>query len=146
MSGQELVEACLRRVSDPAKNVSEPSLRVDIVEICGADERVDRCGAHTSTVGAGEPTTLKTLRIERDPHPVVPETLYELAFASEENEEIARMGIATDAPLDLKRQRVLPRRMSVTPVASQTRAPLGTGIIAPPEPQEPTTMRGALVR
>ena len=31
----------------------------------------------------------------------------------------------------------MPRRMSVTPVASRTRTPLGTGIIASPEPRSP---------
>ena len=31
----------------------------------------------------------------------------------------------------------MPRRMSVTPVASHTRAPLGTGIIASPKPRSP---------
>ena len=33
-------ELSLRRVGDPGENVGEPSLRIDVIELCGLDERV----------------------------------------------------------------------------------------------------------
>ena len=48
--GEQLAEAALRRVGDVSKDVGEPSLRVDIVELGGADEAVDNGGSLGATV------------------------------------------------------------------------------------------------
>ena len=47
--GQKLVQAGLWRVGDPAEDVGEPGLRVDVVEPGGADERVFRHGRSRRT-------------------------------------------------------------------------------------------------
>ena len=47
------------------------------------------------------------------------------------------MGITFQTVLNLKRQTLLPRRMSVGPVAVQTLTPLGIGIIAAYAPSAP---------
>ena len=40
--GEEFVEPALRRLRDPAEDIGEPGLRIDIVELGGADEGVHR--------------------------------------------------------------------------------------------------------
>ena len=40
--GEEFVEPALRRLGDAAEHIGEPGLRIDIVELGGADERVHR--------------------------------------------------------------------------------------------------------
>ena len=40
--GKEFFEPGLRRLRDPAEHVGEPGLRVDIVELGGADEGVQK--------------------------------------------------------------------------------------------------------
>ena len=39
--GEELVEACDFMVDDLGKNPCEPGLRIDVIELCGLDYRVD---------------------------------------------------------------------------------------------------------
>ena len=56
----------------------------------------------------GEPAALQALGVERGAEPVMPENLDEVAFASAEYEEIARMRIPPETLLDLKRQGVHP--------------------------------------
>ena len=43
--GQEFAEPGLRRVGDLGKSVGEPSLRIDLVELCGLNQRVHDRGA-----------------------------------------------------------------------------------------------------
>ena len=50
------------RYSDASQHVSEPGLRVDIVEFGRADQRVDRRGALATTIGAGEQPSLAAKR------------------------------------------------------------------------------------
>ena len=52
--GKEFFEPGLRRLGDPAEHVGEPSLRIDVVELGGADEGVHRRRAHAAAVRAGE--------------------------------------------------------------------------------------------
>jgi len=47
---EQLAEAALRRVGDVGEDVGGPSLRVDIVELGGADEPVDNSGSLGTTV------------------------------------------------------------------------------------------------
>lgn len=44
VAGQEFGEAILRGVGDALEDVGEPGLRVDVVELGGADEAVDDSG------------------------------------------------------------------------------------------------------
>ena len=44
----------LRQVGDAVEDVRQPCLRVDIVELRSADERVHHRGPHAAAVGAGE--------------------------------------------------------------------------------------------
>ena len=55
--GEEFVEPVLRRPGDAAEHVGEPGLRVDVVELGGADERIHRRRAHAAAVGTGEQPT-----------------------------------------------------------------------------------------
>lgn len=50
----ELVEPALRHLHDPAQDIGEPSLRIDIVELGGAGQRVHRRSPHAATVQARE--------------------------------------------------------------------------------------------
>ena len=52
--GQEFVEPALRRPGDAAEDIGEPGLRVDVVELGGADEGVHRRRPRAAAVGAGE--------------------------------------------------------------------------------------------
>ena len=52
--GQEFVQTGLRQVGDVVEDVGEPGLRIDVVELRGADERVHDSGPHAPAVGAGE--------------------------------------------------------------------------------------------
>ena len=36
--GEEFVEPALRRLRDPAEDIGEPGLRIDVVELGGADD------------------------------------------------------------------------------------------------------------
>ena len=54
MPRQELVQARLRRFGDAREDIDEPGLWGDVVELCSADEGVDRRGAHATAVGTGE--------------------------------------------------------------------------------------------
>ena len=51
---EEFVELALRRPGDAVEDVGEPGLRIDIVELGGADEGVHRRRPHAAAVGAGE--------------------------------------------------------------------------------------------
>ena len=51
---EEFVELALRRPGDSVEDVGEPGLRIDIVELGGADEGVHRRRPHAAAVGAGE--------------------------------------------------------------------------------------------
>ena len=51
---EEFVELALRRPGDAVEDVGEPGLRIDIVELGGADERVHRRRPHAAAVGTGE--------------------------------------------------------------------------------------------
>ena len=46
----------------PREDIGEPSLRVDVVELGGFDERVDRSGASATFIGAGERPVVATDR------------------------------------------------------------------------------------
>ena len=52
--GEEFVEPVLRRVGDPAEDIGEPSLGIDVVEPGGTDQRIHRRRAHAAAVRAGE--------------------------------------------------------------------------------------------
>ena len=52
--GQQLVQPGVRQRRDAPAGIGQPSLRVDIVELGGADESVHRRGALAAAVGAGE--------------------------------------------------------------------------------------------
>jgi len=52
--GEVFVEPALRRLGDAAEHIGEPGLRIDIVELGGADQRVNRRRAHAAAVGTAE--------------------------------------------------------------------------------------------
>src|SRR5262249_28272252 len=52
--GQKLVDALGRMIWQPSEDVGEPGLRIDVVELCGRDERVDSSRPPTTFVRAGE--------------------------------------------------------------------------------------------
>ena len=52
--GQEFVEPGLWQVGDAVENIGEPGLRVDVVELGGADERVHHSRPLAAAIGAGE--------------------------------------------------------------------------------------------
>ncbi len=60
--GQQLIAPCGRLVRNAGKNIGEPCLRIDIVELCGLDERVDDGGAPAATIGAAEQPRLAAER------------------------------------------------------------------------------------
>jgi len=39
---------------DPAQDVSEPGLGIDVIHFCGGNEAIDGSGALAAAVGAGE--------------------------------------------------------------------------------------------
>ena len=49
-------------IRQPREDIGEPGLRVDVVELGGLDERVDRGGASATFVGAGEGPVVATDR------------------------------------------------------------------------------------
>jgi hypothetical protein len=49
-----IIEPAGRVIGDPAEHVFEPGLRVDVVELGGGDQRVDRCCPVTTAVGTRE--------------------------------------------------------------------------------------------
>src|SRR5229473_1322973 len=53
-SGQELVDPFDRMILQSCEDIGEPGLRVDVVELCGLDQRVDSRRAPTAFVGACE--------------------------------------------------------------------------------------------
>jgi hypothetical protein len=52
--GEQFVEAFGRVIRQTSERVREPSLRIDVVELGGCDQRVDGGGAAAAFVGAGE--------------------------------------------------------------------------------------------
>jgi len=52
VQGKEFVESALRGLRDAAENIGEPGLRIDVVELGGADQRVDRGRPDAAAVGA----------------------------------------------------------------------------------------------
>ena len=52
--GEEFVEPPLRHLGDAGEHISEPSLRVDVVELGGADQRIHCCRVHAAAVGNEE--------------------------------------------------------------------------------------------
>ena len=52
--GQELGDPLGRMIGQPSKQIREPGLRVDVVELGGLDQRVDGGGTAAAFVGAGE--------------------------------------------------------------------------------------------
>jgi len=52
--GQKLSQPSGYMIVDARKNIGEPGLRVDIVELGGGDEGVDSCGSPTALIGSGE--------------------------------------------------------------------------------------------
>jgi hypothetical protein len=50
--GQQLINPIDRMLSDVREHVSQVGFRVDVVQLSGADERVDRCDALTAVIGA----------------------------------------------------------------------------------------------
>ena len=47
-------------IGDAGEDVGEPGLRVDVVELCGADRGVHERGALAAPIGAGEQPRLST--------------------------------------------------------------------------------------
>src|SRR5271170_5245929 len=58
--GQQFVNALGRVIRQAGEHVGEPRLRIDIVELGGGDQRVDRSGAPAAFVGAGEGPVLSS--------------------------------------------------------------------------------------
>ena len=54
MPGEKFVQPGLRHLGDAIEDVGEPGLRVDVVELCGADERVHDSGPHAAAIRPGE--------------------------------------------------------------------------------------------
>ena len=52
--GEELVQPRLRHLGDAGEDVGEPGLRVDVVELGGADQRVHHRCSLAAAIGAGE--------------------------------------------------------------------------------------------
>ena len=52
--GEEFVQPELRLLGDAGENVGELGLRVDVVELGGADERVHHRRPRAASIGAGE--------------------------------------------------------------------------------------------
>ena len=101
---------------------------VDRVEQITELRRRDRNGA-IRRARPDEPAMFETLGVKRQADAVVPENLDHIAATASENEEIAGVWITPKPFLNLQRHPFMPRRMSVTPPASQTRTPEGTEIM-----------------
>ena len=54
MPGQELLQPGSRVIIDPAEDIGEPGLRVDVVELGGLDQGEHRSGALAAPIRAGE--------------------------------------------------------------------------------------------
>ena len=54
MPGQKLLDALSGMIRQPGEHVGEPSLRIDVVELGGRDQRIDGCGATAAFVRTGE--------------------------------------------------------------------------------------------
>jgi hypothetical protein len=52
--GQKLTQPLDSMIIDAREDVGEPSLWIDVVELGGRDEGVDRRGAPAALIGAGE--------------------------------------------------------------------------------------------
>jgi hypothetical protein len=52
--GQQFIEARGSVIVDPMQHVGEPSLRVDVVELGGDDQAIEKSGALSATIGSGE--------------------------------------------------------------------------------------------
>ena len=52
--GEKFVQTGLRQVGDTVEDIGEPGLRVDVVELRGADERVHHRSPHAAAVGTRE--------------------------------------------------------------------------------------------
>ncbi len=52
--GQQIVDALGRVIRQPRQDVGQPRLGIDVVELCGLDQRVDSGGAVAARVGATE--------------------------------------------------------------------------------------------
>jgi hypothetical protein len=62
--GEQLVEPRGGVVGDAAQQVGEPGLRIDVVEFCRADQRVDRRGT-LAAIGAAYSHALRPIAIPR---------------------------------------------------------------------------------
>lgn len=51
---EEFVEFAGAMISNAGEDVCEPGLRIDVIELCGDDQRVHDGGAFSAAVGAGE--------------------------------------------------------------------------------------------
>ena len=92
---------------------------------------------HRLAASAGRPdelSRLQALRVERHADPIVPEQLDQVALAPAKAEDLAGMRIAPKPCWTVSASVFMPRRMSVTPPAIQTRTPAGKAIIGPPAP------------
>jgi hypothetical protein len=54
MPGQELIQLGSRVIIDPAENIGEPSLRIDVVELGSLDQGEHRSGPFSTPIGGGE--------------------------------------------------------------------------------------------
>ena len=54
MPRKQFVDPACRMIGDAGEHVGEPGLRVDVVELCGLDQRVEDGGAVAAAVGAAE--------------------------------------------------------------------------------------------
>lgn len=51
---QELVNPIDRMISDVREHMAQPGLRINAIELGGADQRIDCCGPFPTAVGAGK--------------------------------------------------------------------------------------------
>ena len=56
--GQQFVEFRGWMIGDAAEHVGEPSLRIDVIQLGGLDQREHRGGAASTGIGAGEQPVL----------------------------------------------------------------------------------------
>ena len=89
----------------------------------------------TKAIG-DEPTALQPLGVERHAKPVVPENFQKIAPLATKHVQIASEWIALQPCWTCRARLFMPRRISVAPVANQTRTPDGGSIIlAVPSPR-----------
>jgi hypothetical protein len=79
-----------------------------------------------------EPAVLQPLGIQRHAKSVMPKNLDQVTSGTSEDVKIARMRIALQGLRTCRARPFMPRRISVRPIASQTRTPEGTAIVAAP--------------